>query len=341
MAAGYKVKTGGVRPPSAPPAAGIRNNNGIRAQARGPLTQQALRNRASGGVRPGAGQPQKPKGPSGGVKPGKGPPGRFGNGRPTPLDKQRERERKRREAEAAKNKPPAAPPPSKPPQPTVLPDPYASGVKPDPRDENYYANKLAINSMFDAEIAALDASGQRAETGFNQDGMVLAEYNRQRKRNIGESRLGTGSAYGGNARREQSENDLDYQINEGRRFRDKADADAQRELERGRRNADRNSQLRRLETETGDSLADDMANESANSAGDAQPEADTKPNKPASGKNNQEQRLRGRIKNMNERIEKLRKQLANTKDPKKREQLQKQIQRTRKRRSRVKGKLNG
>lgn len=320
---------------ASPPAGGVRNLRGNQAQNRGPMTKEALRKKQT---------------PTGGVKPGAaGGQGQFGGGKPTPLDKQREREKRKREREARaranqnqnQNKPTSPQPPVKPYTPTAAPNPYGAN-KPDPRDENYWANVNAINAMYDVELAGLDAEGQQAETRFNEEGMVQAEYNRQRKRNMGESRLGSGSAYSGSARRDQLENDLDYMIAEGRRFRDKSDVDLQREIERGRINSERDADIRELETATAESLADRMAEESATSAGDAGIPEPTppgeKPAKPTPGARNQ-QRLTNKIANQTERIKKLREQLAKTKDPKKRARIEKQIRILRKRRSHAKGKV--
>ena len=346
------VQGGGVQAPPAPSAPSVRNQRGVQAQPRTGATKQALRN--GGGVRPGGGKPNR--GPSGGVRPGKGPPGKFGGGKKTPLDRQRERERRRREREAQATPPPPLthlPSHNKPEvstdQPPAQPDPYADGTTPDPRDETYWANFHAINAQFDSEILALDAEGARATTAFNQEGLALAEYNRLRKRDMGESRLGSGSAYSGNALRDQLENDLEYTINEGRRFRSKQDADAARETDRGRLGFERNAALRQLEIDTAQQMADEMGDESIESAGDAGlPEEEggdetTAGGEAAKGPTTKElarrRALRRKVKKQTKRIKRLREKRQEAENPKQKERITETIKKVRKNRTKTKGKL--
>lgn len=141
-------------------------------------------------------------------------------------------------------------------------------------------------------------------------------------------------------------NDTDYMINEVRRARAKADADSQRNLDRFRLGARKDQDIRDLEIETARQMAEDMANQAETSSGDALPGDGVPEPTPAEEQKTPKidptrKRIQNRIKNQTRRIQKMNEQLSETKDPDKREKLQKRINAEKKRRTQAKGKIKG
>ena len=319
MAIGGSNPSGGVAP-SAPPAGGVRNNQGINAQARGPKTQEMLRKQRLAAKR--AGVKEKPAFGVVGVKVGPEKPIK-------PKSKPKD---PNKPADAPKDK-------QKPPVKTTTKtnfsaaNPYGA-EKLDPRDENYYANVKAIEATFGAESEALIAQQGRDDDDTIMENALLAEYNRRRKRNMGESRLGSGGAYTGGARDQQIENDIDFGLDLGRREIAASDRRFQRDLEMGRLQTQRDNDIRELETETARMMGEKAEEESATSAGDAVVEKTT-----TTTPDKNKIRLQNKVKIQNKRIEKLRNRLEEADTPQKKERIQKQLNRIKKRRSHAKGKL--
>lgn len=319
MAIGGSNPSGGVAP-SAPPAGGVRNNQGINAQARGQNTQEMLRKQKLAAKR--AGLKDKPAFRVVGAKVGPNKPN-------TPKSKPKD-----------PNKPnDPSKPKSEPPVTTTTKtnfsaaNPYGA-EKLDPRDENYYANVKAIEATFGAESEALIREQGRDDDDTILENALLTEYNRRRKRNMGESRLGSGGAYTGGARDQQIENDIDFTLDMGRREMAASDRRSQRDLERGRLETQRDNDIRELETETARLMGEKAEEESATSAGDAVVEktTTTKPDKNAI-------RLRNKVKIQTNRINKLKERFSEADTPEEKERIRKQLQRVKKRRSHAKGKL--
>jgi hypothetical protein len=304
--------------PPAPAVAALRNVTGVAAQDNGSLTQVAL---------------DKQQDAAQTVASNYTPPVDS----PTAQSQQQEASRSTTsQPQTAGNTTSTAPPP-KPAAPTgPTQRPYAP--QNDPRDANYWANKQALESSFYAAQASVLRQQSEDDVETNLYGMELAEYNRRRKRNMGESRLGTGSAYTGAARRDQLENDTDFMFDATRRQRQKASRDMERQDEIGRLRSQRDRDIRELETATARQMGDDMVKESATGAGDAEIGPKSYPEK---GKNTsaQQARIRKRMENQTKRIKAIREQIKKTRNPAKKEKLQKQVQRIRKKRTNLQGRL--
>ena len=197
--------------------------------------------------------------------------------------------------------------------------------KNDPRDKSYWANVTALQATYGGQMALLQAEEDRANVQFNQDTTLQNEYQRRRKRDLAESRLGTGSSYTGSARRQQGENDFEFAVNEGRRRQDKFNADQQRNNERFNLGAQLSNQEADLFRQYTDRFVKGIADESQTSAGDATFVAE----KPDYSK---------RIASTTKRIQTLRERMKKADNPRQKARIQDKIERLRKRRSTLQGK---
>lgn len=223
-------------------------------------------------------------------------------------------------------------------KPTFPANPYGQD-KEDPRGPDYWANVAALDANYAAELAYIDRDQLDDDIETNMTAMELAEYNRRRKRDMGEARLGSGSAYTGQARRDQTENDVDYMTDSMRRDRQKSRRDYDREFQRGRLAAQLEADKGELYANAAQDLADQKADQSANSAGDADlPKGDKPGNKPDAQKQKQ-QNIRKQMAAITKQIQQLRKQMEKTKNPKQKQKLRNQIDRLQKKRAQLQGKL--
>ena len=320
MAIGGSNPSGGVAP-SAPPAGGVRNNQGINAQARGQKTQDMLRKQKLAAKRAGV---KKPVAPAPGVTP-------TTNAAPTSTQKPNQN-----------NQPastPDKPKPMTPPKTTTstfsaAPNPYQE--KPDPRDENYEANVKAIEATVGVELLALERAQTQDDEAYIAESARLTDYNARRVRSMAESRLGTGASYTGGARREQIENATDFANNMGDREAAYETRMQDRGLERTRVRTQADRDIRELETETARLIGEQALDDSQNSSGDAVIETTTTPGTVDKSK----LRLQKKIQTQTGRIKTLRERLEEADTPKQRERIRNQIARIRKRRTHAKGKLN-
>lgn len=221
---------------------------------------------------------------------------------------------------------------------TLPANPYG-GNKEDPRGPDYWANVAALDANYAAELAYIDRDQLDDDIETNMTAMEMAEYNRRRKRDMGEARLGSGSAYTGQARRDQTENDVDYMTDSMRRDRQKSRRDYDREFERGRLAAQLEADKGDLYANAAQNAADQKTDQSANSSGDAEPGTD-KPgeNKPDPQKQKQKA-IRKQMAAITQQIQQLRKQMEKAKNPKQKQKIRNQIDRLQKKRTQLQGKL--
>jgi hypothetical protein len=319
MAIGGSNPSGGVAP-SAPPAGGVRNNQGINAQARGPKTQEMLQKQRLAAKR--AVAKKKPAFDVVGVKV---LPDKSGKPKPKPKDPGKP-------ADTSTDKP-------KPPVTTTTKTNYSAAnpygaEKLDPRDENYYANVKAIEATFGAEAQALIAEQTRDDDDTALENAQLADYNRRRVRGMAEARLGSGGSYTGGARDEQIENATDFQNDMFRRGTAYQDRKDQRDLSRARLRSQADRDIRELETETSKLMGEQALNESATSSGDAVVETTT-----TTTPDKNRIRLQKKIQIQTNRIKQLQASLGDADTPKQKERIRKQINQMKKRRTHAKGKL--
>lgn len=215
---------------------------------------------------------------------------------------------------------------SAPPTPTAVYD-----KKNDPRTEAYWANVTALQATYGGQMANLQAQEDQANIQFDQETLIQNEYQRRRKRDLAEARLGTGSAYTGSARRQQGNNDFEFALSEGRRNQDKFNADQARNNERFNLGAQLASQEADLFRQYTDQFVKGVQNESQTSKGD--PTFVPEPKKPKD--------YSKQIKGTTKRIETLRERMKNTDNPRQKARIQDKIERLRKRRSTLQGKAEG
>jgi hypothetical protein len=201
------------------------------------------------------------------------------------------------------------------------PTPTYSGG-PDPRTPEYYANLQALQATFGAQLGLLQNEQDTANTRFNQESDFQNEYQRRRRRDLAESRLGSGSAYTGSARRERSQNDIDFAMEQARRNLDKTSSDSERVARLNALETERNQAIQKLDREFSDKLTQSLKDESETSAGDREFKPD----------------YAARIKTIGGRITKLRGRLKKTDNPRKRAEIKAKIKELRKRRSEYQGK---
>jgi|DEB0MinimDraft_3_1074331.scaffolds.fasta_scaffold03618_3 hypothetical protein len=307
------------QPPRAPSAPSVRSTTGGQQQGRNNSFRKGPNN--NGGVSPG-GRPNKGPNNNGGVRPGdKGGQGRFGGGRQTPYQKQQERERKKRERERRQNQQQ-----NQQPRPKPAPSPvYAEKI--DPRDEQYWEHRTALENSFFVQTQQLDLQQQQADSSFALESAQMSEYNRRRQESIAMSRLGRGLRSGG-FREERTLNDMDYAADTFRRESDKAAADRGRILEKGGLQSQLTSDIQQLEREGAGRQAELMLNESETSAGDRQnlePQFRAEDNRRA-------------IRQTTSRIKALREKQKNA-GPNEKAKIEKRIKKLQRRRTRIKGRL--
>ena len=217
-------------------------------------------------------------------------------------------------------------------------NPYGEN-KEDPRGPDYWANVAALDANYAAELAYIDRDQLDDDIETNMTAMELAEYNRRRKRDMGEARLGTGSAYTGQARRDQTENDVDYMTDSMRRDRQKSRRDYDREFERGRLAAQLAKDKGDLYANAAQDAADQKADQSANSSGDAEPPKGEQGNNKPNAQKQKQQKIRNQMAAITKQIQQLRNQMQKTKNPKQKQKLRNQIDRLQKKRAQLQGKL--
>lgn len=289
--------------------------------------------RSGGGVAPGGGKPNKPNnnGPSGGVKPGKGPPGKYGGGKKTPWHRQEERrrERERREREANAQNPSPAPA-----APTPAPTPYQP--PPDPRDDQYWANRRALEAQFNIQNEQLNMQQVQANNAFALESAQMDEYNNRRQRAIAEARMGRGLRSGG-FRRERTLNDMDYMMDTGRRQQAKADADFDRSIQQRQLRAQLDADLQQEDIDSFNRLSEGMIDQSINSPGDSQ---DMEATFAAEDKAARNAQLTKQLKTVNSRIKALKAKRDNA-GPKQKQRIDARIKRLSGKRTKIKGKIDG
>lgn len=197
--------------------------------------------------------------------------------------------------------------------------------RPDPRTPEYYANLAALNATFGAQLGMLQSEQDASDLRYSQETMFQNEYQRRRRRDLAEARLGTGSAYTGSARRERAENDLDFAMEQARRGLDKNAEDNERRARLMGIEADRNQQIAGLDQEYVDRLNQSYQEESETSAGDREYTPD----------------YASQIKALTNQIKKLQGQLKSVKDPKKRAKIKSKIDELKKQRATAQGKARG
>lgn len=200
--------------------------------------------------------------------------------------------------------------------------------QPDPRTPEYYAHKAALDAQFNTQLLGLQSEQDAANLRFDQESMIQNEYQRQRRRNLAEARLGTGSAYTGSARRERAENDIDFAFEQARRNLDKTESDNRRTNQFQGIEADRSAAIADLDQQFVDRYVEGLMNEANTSAGDRQ--FDPSPYAP-----NYQKQIRG----LTDQIKKLQSRLEGA-NPRQRARIKAKIGRLRKRRSKLQGKKN-
>lgn len=320
------------RAPSAPSAPAVRNPVGNGQQNRGAMMGASKRAGASGGASPtggaspggGGNKPGNPNVGGGGVKPGDGPKGRFGGKRKTPLEKQQERERRRRERERNQNNNDTTTSVA----PEAPPSPYPA-EKPDPRDDQYWEHRTALENSFSIEDQRLIAEQTQADNTYALNTAQMDEYNRRRQRSIAMGRLGRGLRSGG-FREERTLNDMDYMIDSENRRSAKAAEDVDRDLRRRGLASQLQADIQGLDREAAQRFAANLLDEAENSPGDAQDMEATFARED----------LQKGIKQTTSRIKSLREKQADAGENEK-AKLEKQIKKLQGRRTKMKGKLNG
>lgn len=194
--------------------------------------------------------------------------------------------------------------------------------RPDPRTPEYYANKAALEATFGADLVGLQSEQDAADLRFDQETAIQNEYQRRRRRDLAEARLGTGSAYTGSARRERSENLLDFQIEQARRNLDKSAQDNDRLARLFGLESERNQALLGLDQDFANRLSQSYQEESQTSAGDREYTPD----------------YAGQIRAITNQIQRLQSQLKRANNPQKRARIKGKIDELKKRRSQIQGK---
>lgn len=278
-----------------------------------------------GGAAPG--QPNQPNnGPSGGIKPGKGPKGQFGGGKKTPWHRQQEKKN---------NKPPEPthlPSHNKPDMGEPAPPPYQP--PPDPRDDQYWANRRALEAQFNIQNEQLNTQQVQADNAFALESAQMDEYNNRRQRAIAEARMGRGLRSGG-FRRERALNDMDYMMDTGRRQQAKAAADFDRSIQQRQLRAQLDADLQQEDIDSFNRLSEGMIDQSINSPGDSQDMEATFAAEDQAARNTQ---LTKQLKTVNNRIKALKAKKDNA-GPKQKKQINARIKQLSGKRTKIKGKI--
>jgi hypothetical protein len=286
--------------PSAPPAPGVSvgsSQAGASAYRSGGATA-TTQGAPSGGIGPGPGTTN--------ITPS-GPPASAGDKKPGAPD-------------AGVNKPKTGAGANRPKKP-------GPGKKPSPpvavEDPMYWNNIMALNAQYGMERANAFAEQTLADNAFKQESDRMETDRERARRNLAESLLGRGSAvYGGMHRRDNTEARIDHLANRGRLDDDFQANNTQRSQQR----ADIESRLAPMKgtdyideleawREREDARAMDMAEQGEPVASKPKPQA--------------------QVKRLNKKIKVMRTRASKIDDDKKRKQLRKKIQRTRRKRDKI------
>lgn len=195
-------------------------------------------------------------------------------------------------------------------------NPQVKAVNPppavDPRDSTYWANTAALGSQYASEYGSTLLDQAQATNAYTQESNRMAYDRGIARRDLGESLQGTGAAYSGSHRRNDTEADKAYTENQFRLNQDYSDANRQRAASQADINA-------RLGYGTGTSYQSELLDSTARSdQALADAAANGAPIYTTPG-------IGTRIKGTNKRIDTLQKRLKNTKSPKQQEAIRADI----------------